>query len=114
LPYGFEVGARFRYVTGRPTTPLDYQGDFQRLDANRYTNNFGMFRSARVTDFHQLDVRVDKYFVFEKWTLNLYLDVQNVYNRMNTEATIYDYRGRLAFDVPGIPILPILGVRAQL
>ncbi|MCA3011365.1 MAG: TonB family protein [Myxococcaceae bacterium] len=114
LPFGFEVGARFRYVTGRPTSPLVHTADYQRLDANRYSNTFGMFRSARVTDFHQLDVRIDKYFVFEKWTLNLYLDVQNVYNRMNTEATIYEYRGRYGVDVPGIPILPILGVRAQL
>lgn len=114
FPYGFELGARFRYVTGRPTSPLIHQADFQRLDANRYSNTFGPFRSARVTDFHQLDVRLDKYFVFEKWTLNLYLDVQNVYNRQNTEATLYEYRGRYSVDVPGIPILPILGVRGQL
>ncbi len=114
FPYGFELGARFRYVTGRPTSPLIHDADFQRLDANRYSNTFGMFRSARVSDFHQLDVRIDKYFVFEKWTLNVYLDVQNVYNRPNVEATIYEYRGRYGVDVPGIPILPILGVRGQL
>ncbi|MBL8934338.1 MAG: TonB family protein [Archangium sp.] len=114
FPYGFELGARFRYVTGRPTSPLIHDADFQRLDANRYSNTFGMFRSARVADFHQLDIRIDKYFVFEKWTLNLYLDVQNVYNKANVEATIYEYRGRYGVDVPGIPILPILGVRGQL
>lgn len=114
FPYGFELGARFRYVTGRPTSPLIHDADYQRLDANRYSNTFGMFRSARVADFHQLDVRIDKYFVFEKWTLNLYLDVQNVYNKANVEATIYEYRGRYGVDVPGIPILPILGVRGQL
>lgn len=114
FPYGFELGARFRYVTGRPTSPLIHDADYQRLDANRYSNTFGMFRSARVADFHQLDVRIDKYFVFEKWTLNLYLDVQNVYNKANTEATLYEFRGRYSVDVPGIPILPILGVRGQL
>ena len=114
FPYGFELGARFRYVTGRPTSPLIHDADFQRLDANRYSNTFGMFRSARVSDFNQLDVRIDKYFVFEKWTLNLYLDVQNVYNKANVEATLYEYRGRYGVDVPGIPILPILGVRGQL
>lgn len=114
FPYGFELGARFRYVTGRPTSPLVHTADFQRLDANRYSNTFGMFRSARVADFHQLDVRIDKYFVFEKWTLNVYVDVQNVYNKMNTEATLYEYRGRFSVDVPGIPILPIIGVRGQL
>lgn len=114
FPLGFELGARFRYVTGRPTSPLIHEADFQRLDANRYSNTFGMFRSARVSDFHQLDIRIDKYFVFEKWTLNVYVDVQNVYNRANVEASLYEYRGRYAVDVPGIPILPIIGVRGQL
>ncbi len=114
FPYGFELGARFRYVTGRPTSALIHDADFQRLDANRYSNTFGPFRGTRVTDFHQLDIRLDKYFVFEKWTLNVYVDVQNVYNRANVEATIYEYRGRFSASVPGIPILPVLGVKAQL
>lgn len=114
FPYGFELGARFRYVTGRPSSPLIHDADFQRLDANRYSNTFGEFRSARVKDFHQLDVRIDKYFVFEKWTLNVYLDIQNVYNQVNVEATQYEFRGRYGVDVPGIPFLPILGVKGQL
>ena len=30
--------------------------------------------------FHQLDLRVDKEYYFKKWSLNLYLDIQNLYN----------------------------------
>lgn len=112
LPYGFEIGARFRYVTGRPTSPLIHDYDIYNAESNRYGSTFGNFRSARVRDFHQLDVRLDKYFVFEKFTLNLYLDIQNIYNRQNTEATVYDYRFRQSFDVPGIPFLPVLGIKA--
>jgi len=45
--------------------------------------------------------------------LTLYLDVQNVYNAHNMEAILYDYRFRDSVAVPGIPILPLLGVRAS-
>ncbi len=114
LPYDFEVGARFRYVTGNPKSPLEHQADLYSADSNRYFAHFGPTRSARAKDFNQLDVRIDKYFVFDKWTLDVYLDVQNVYNQVNVEASFYDYRFRQQFDVPGVPILPVLGVKGSL
>ncbi|MBZ0243537.1 MAG: hypothetical protein K8F24_10015, partial [Bacteroidales bacterium] len=30
--------------------------------------------------YHQLDVRVDKKYFFEKWSLMVYVDIQNLYN----------------------------------
>jgi TonB family protein len=113
LPYGFELGARFRYVTGQPKSPLIHTYDVYQADANSYSATFGPSRSARSRDFNQLDVRLDKYFVFDRWTLDVYLDIQNVYWAKNVEATFYDYRFRQEFEVPGIPILPVLGVKAS-
>ncbi len=113
LPYGFEIGGRFRYVTGRPKSPLIHEADLYNAESNGFSGSFGAYRTARVTDFHQLDIRIDKYFTFERWTLDVYLDVQNVYNRQNTEATIFDYRYRTSYDVPGIPFLPVLGFKAS-
>ena len=37
--------------------------------------------------FHELDIRVDKSWVFSKWQLSAYLDMQNVYNQGNVEGT---------------------------
>jgi TonB family protein len=113
LPWGFELGARFRYVTGNPANPLDHEADLFRADSFSYASTFGATRSARLKPFNQLDVRVDKNFYFRDWTLDVFVDVQNVYNAQNVEATIYDYRYRQAFDVPGIPILPVVGVKAS-
>ena len=48
---------------------------------------------------------------FEAWQLSAYLDVQNVYNHENVEATQYDYRFEDSVPITGIPILPTLGVR---
>lgn len=113
LPWGFELGARFRYVTGRPRTPLDHRYDIWQADSNSFSGTFGPASSTRFRDFHQLDVRLDKNFVFKTWTLTAYLDVQNVYNQQNVEATFTDYRFRTEYEVPGIPILPVLGVKAS-
>ena len=114
LPLGFEIGARFRYVTGRPKAGLIHEYDIYNADSNNYSGRFTSATASRYKDFHQLDIRIDKNFVFKTWTLDVYLDVQNVYNQANVEATIYDYRSRKEYDIPGIPFLPIIGVKASL
>ena len=114
LPWGFEFGARFRYVTGRPKSALIHEYDILQIDSNSYSGRFGPAGAARIKDFHQLDLRLDKNFVFQSWTLAIYLDVQNVYNQANVEATFYDYRSRKEYEVPGLPILPVLGIKASL
>ncbi|MFL5322306.1 MAG: TonB family protein [Myxococcaceae bacterium] len=111
LPYGFEVGARFRYVTGSPHTPITHPYDLYNVDSNGYSPTRGDPNSTRLPDFHQLDVRVEKDFLFERWTLATYIDVQNVYNRANVETTFFDYRFRQEIPISGIPILPVLGVK---
>lgn len=109
LGRSWELGARFRYVTGNPETP--YAGGIYDSDADTYVPLPGAPLSARQAAFHQLDVRIDKHWVFDTWRLSTYLDVQNVYNRANPEATAYNFdysqRGRVA----GLPLIPSLGLK---
>ena len=65
----------------------------------------------RSPPFHQLDLYVEKRWVFEQWYLEAYLDVQNVYNHTNTEffAPTFDFKDTVP--IPSLPILPTLGVR---
>jgi TonB family protein len=114
LPFGFELGMRFRYVTGVPKNPLDHKYDLFRADNNTYAATFGERRSGRVKDFNQLDLRIDKAFTFDRFTFTAYLDIQNVYNQANVEGSFYDYRFRQEFEVPGIPFLPVVGIKASL
>jgi hypothetical protein len=102
-----------RYVTGRPTTPLQHTFDRYDVDRNRFSGTFGDANSVRFKPFHQLDLRLEKSWLFQRWTLTAYVDVQNVYNASNVEATFYDYRYREQFEVPGIPILPVVGVKGS-
>jgi hypothetical protein len=113
LGRGWQVGARFRYVTGSPYTPniggtVDY-------DAGAYAPVASLARnSKRLPAFHQLDVRVDKTWKFQSWALSTYLDVQNAYNRQNTESIGYNFDYSQTKATHGLPILPIVGIRGEL
>ncbi|HET6347131.1 MAG TPA: TonB-dependent receptor, partial [Myxococcota bacterium] len=106
---GWEVGGRFRLVTGGPTTPIT--GSTFSADRQAYAAVRGAASSERLPAFHQLDVRVDRIWLFDTWQIGAYLDVQNVYNRQNANFLRYDYRWRGSTTVPDVPILPTLGVK---
>lgn len=106
--YGIETGARFRLTTGRPDSDvIDATYD---ADTNGYRAISTPPGSVRGATFHQLDVRVEKLWTFEKWRLSAYLDIQNLYNAENPEFTVWDYRYEQSASVRGLPFLPTLGV----
>jgi hypothetical protein len=108
LGLGFEVGARFRYSTGYPRTPVDQVVLDARTDTFQPT--FGVHNSIRVPEFYQADVRVSKRFKFGEYTgLEVYLDVRNVTNHANPEEIIYNQNYTRKSYITGIPILPVLG-----
>ena len=106
---GFEVGIRFRLVSGNPETPV-LRGEFI-ADRSFYLPVAGPLRSARGPLFHQLDFRVEKMWRFTRWMLSLYLDIQNIYNAKNPELRIWDYRFKKTEEIRGLPFLPSLGVK---
>jgi hypothetical protein len=106
---GWEFGARFQLASGRPDTPVI--GATYDADAGRYVAIRGPVRSIRTPTFAQLDVRAEHDWLFERWSLGVYLDIINVTNRENTEAVQYDYRFRQSSPVTSFPILPTLGVK---
>jgi TonB family protein len=109
LPRRWQIGARFRVVSGNPYTPrtgaaLDAStGDYIPIDGDR--------NSARVPAFHQLDLRIDKRFVWRKVELATYVDILNVYNRQNPEFLQDSYDYAQVAPVASLPILPSLGVK---
>jgi TonB family protein len=106
---GYELGVRFQLATGRPDTPVigaTYDADTGTYDAVR-----GPLRSTRVPTFKQIDVRAEKMWLYNTWSLSLYLDIINVANFENVEAIQYDYRFRESAPITSFPILPTLGVR---
>ncbi len=111
IGWGWELGARFRLVSGRPDTPV--LGGIYDSDINKYTRLTGEKFSNRLPVFHQLDFRAEKTWIFELWRLSVYLDIQNVYNATNAEATLWDYRFRESGPLQGLPFLPTLGIKGS-
>lgn len=111
LPKGFEIGARFRYIRGLPYTPT--QGGYYDADTDVYSPASLPVNTARLEDFHSLDIRFDKTFLFKRWTLKLYLDLTNVYNHANQEVNqpSYDFTRNAA--ITGLPIIPSFGIRGE-
>ena len=56
---------------------------------------------------------MDKRWIYNGWILNVYLDIQNVYNRSNTEDFDYNFNYRQSNPQQGLPILPILGFKGE-
>jgi TonB family protein len=108
LGAGFFLGGRARFVTGNPYFPTI--GSTYDADSDTYVPIYGPDQS-RLTNFWQLDLRLDKEFTFNEFRLTFYLDIENVTYHANEELRLPDYRYRYYAIVPGIPFLPILGVR---
>jgi TonB dependent receptor len=106
---GYELGARFQLASGRPDTPVI--GSSYDADTGTYVAVRGPNRSIRTPAFRQLDVRVEKQWLYNTWSLGLYLDIINVANLENVEAYEYDYRFREKAPITSFPILPTLGIR---
>ena len=83
------------------------------VENDQYSAIYGTPYSARNPAFRQLDVRLDKKWVFETWILGAYLDILNVTNTENAEGRRYNFDYSQEAPVLGLPIIPTLGVNAR-
>ncbi|MEJ6685972.1 MAG: TonB-dependent receptor [Crocinitomicaceae bacterium] len=79
---GWEIGFRWFYSGGSPYTPYDIATS--SLKDNWDINGLGirdysLLNTRREGNFHQLNIRFDKKWFFDKFSLNFYLDLQNAY-----------------------------------
>jgi hypothetical protein len=83
LKRNWDIGFKWRFVGGSPYTPFDLERSslIQAWDVQGQGYlNYDQYNTERLKSFHQLDLRVDKEYYFKKWSLNVYLDIQNLYN----------------------------------
>ena len=89
----WEVGVNWRFQSGLPYTPNAEQSS---LVINWDVNNAGIpdydrLNTRRTGASNTVDIRIDKKWFFEKWSLNLYLDVENITgNAVNIPTLILD------------------------
>jgi outer membrane receptor for ferrienterochelin and colicin len=79
----WELGGRFLFSGGLPYTPDNLDASLQIETWNTLNAgipNWSLQNSQRIKSFQQLDMRIDKKWFFTKWSLDLFFDVQNVFN----------------------------------
>jgi hypothetical protein len=79
----WDFGFKFRAAGGAPYTPDDVEKSSNVIAweaQKRAYPDYSKFNSERLNVFTQLDLRVDKSYYFDNWSLMFYLDIQNVTN----------------------------------
>jgi len=111
LGRGWELGGRFRYMSG-----FLYRGCYGGL----FDNSIGAYRcygplvQNRLGPFHQLDLRVEKTWTYPKFRWSAYMDVINAYFHSSPDYAVpnYDYSGYKNLSL-SLPLLPSLGLRGE-
>jgi len=126
------VGAKWRFDGGLPYTPYDLEKssikDAWDAQGTPYLN-FNQLNQLRLDPYNQLDIRVDKKYFFDKWSLMFYLDIQNLYNYQSVGQDNYvrekDSNGNFLttdngsrYVLRGIPntsgtVLPTIGIMVE-
>ncbi len=101
----WSAGVKWRFAGGTPYTPWDIQRSSLRdaWEARRQGYpDIERFNTERTDNFQQLDLRIDKEYFFERFSLNFYIDVQNLYNYQQQGRpdliTVKDASGRDVVD----------------
>jgi TonB family protein len=113
LGRGWEIGARFRLISGYLYTPNSYGFYDENIGTYLPLEAYPQFGS-RLPIFTSLDLRVDKTWKFGWGQIGAYLDVLNVYNAGNVDGISYDFNYTHTAYANDLPILPSLGVRVEM
>jgi len=101
----WELSGKFRLASGLPTTPFDEKG--KRI--------YELYNQGeRLPLYHALDVRLDKRWYFENFTLNTYIDIQNLYGRKNVATYRWNSKLNKVESQSAIGILPSIGVNLEI
>ncbi|MEQ1567139.1 MAG: TonB family protein [Myxococcota bacterium] len=107
----WRLGVRARYASGVAITPV--AGAVYASDLQTWLPLYGEPFTDRAPAFFALDVRMDREWWFDRWKLSFYTEVQNATNHLNVEIPGWSEDYSQLQPVTGLPILPVLGVKAS-
>ncbi|MEZ4963185.1 MAG: TonB-dependent receptor [Saprospiraceae bacterium] len=76
----WEAGINWRFQSGLPFTPFSDQSALvSSWDVNaRGIKDYSRLNTQRIEASNTIDLRIDKKWFFKKWSLNIYLDIENI------------------------------------
>ncbi|MCZ4694234.1 TonB-dependent receptor [Ancylomarina euxinus] len=99
----WEFGLKFRLLGPAPYTPYNVELSAQKVIwdvAQSGQLDWNQLNKKRNPTAHTMDIRLDKKWYFNKWSINAYLDIQNIYNfKAKTQPYL-----NVEKDAAGVPI----------
>jgi outer membrane receptor protein involved in Fe transport len=78
----WSFGFKYQYSSGTPYTNLLNVSTMYDIDNDKYSPIYtGGINDNRHASHHQLDFRIDKYWLFDSYVLSTYLDIKNVFHQ---------------------------------
>jgi hypothetical protein len=106
----WEFSMRWLYAGGAPYTPFDEAASRQ---AFKGVYDESKVNSARLPNFHSLNIRADRRFNFESSTLVVYLSVWNAYAKENIAAYTWNEIDNKVDKEKMWGILPVFGIEYE-
>jgi hypothetical protein len=87
----WSFGLKYQYASGNPYTDLLGTETVYDVDTDTYYPLYdGAINEDRLKAYQQLDLRIDKYWIFNNFVLSTYLDIRNVLQTENAYAKAYN------------------------
>lgn len=106
----WEFSFRWIFAGGRPFTPFDMKTSH---DLNRAVFDENRINEDRYPEYHNLNIRVDRRFYFNRTNLVFYLSVWNVYNRKNVATNYWNQVENRPDVIYQWSSLPIFGIEYE-
>lgn len=105
-----EISAKYRYMGGRPYTPIDANASAQ---INQTVYDYDQYNGVRHKDYQRVDVRIDYRVELFGWNLITYIDFQNIMNVENIDQVIWNQKERKVDYVYQWKFLPAGGIKIE-
>ncbi|MBX2798708.1 MAG: TonB-dependent receptor [Myxococcales bacterium] len=107
----WNFGARYRYATGLPFTPID--GSLYDAGRDDWVALPGRINTARMPTYHKVDVRAAYTWELRGWSLSAVAEIWYVPPSANQLYPTWNYDFTEQGWVVGPGVLPLLGLRAR-
>lgn len=89
----WELGVKFRYQGSAPFTPYDMTASqLNYLTLGNGIFNYSLVNTQRLPAFHSADIRIDKKWNMKRFTIDVFLDIQNFYGAKSAGVPSYTFQ----------------------
>lgn len=106
----WEFSARWLFAGGRPYTPFD---EVASSEARRGVLDVNHINGERLSDYHSLNLRVDRRFHYSGSNLIFYLSVWNAYGRKNLDNYVWNEVSNQKEENTQWGTLPVFGLEYE-